>query len=217
MQPGTGATPDASIPAVFVVGEWRDRRMHPETSCALRSDAILERSVGPWCCRVRACAFRIAALPSGMRVVCVRVSFSSIVYNTQGTPVSGAGTAPRARRSPAPRRGAHASDREHNSIIDIGFLFLRMDLIVEGEYRLGLLLGRTSPAHRFLDGAKGLTQNTFGVHVHACTPVRSPSDQHVARDPPERSCVTAGASPLCQDVAGRQHETAPTPRPCVHT
>ena len=40
-----------------------------------RSDAILERSVGPWCCRVRACAFRIAALPSGMRVVCVRVRF----------------------------------------------------------------------------------------------------------------------------------------------
>ena len=69
MQPGAGAASDASIPAVFVVGMARFR-MHPKI---LRSDAILGRSVGPWCCRVRACAFRIAALPSGMRVVCVRV------------------------------------------------------------------------------------------------------------------------------------------------
>ena len=68
VQPGAGAASDASIPAVFVVGTARFR-IHPKI---LRSDAILERSVGPWCCRVRACAFRIAALPSGMRVVCVR-------------------------------------------------------------------------------------------------------------------------------------------------
>ena len=69
VQPGAGATPEASIPAVFVVGMARFR-MHPKIS---RSDAILGRSVGPWRYSMRANAFPIAALHSGMRVVCVWV------------------------------------------------------------------------------------------------------------------------------------------------
>ena len=50
-------------------GRNRAVRMNPKIC---QSDAILERSVGPWRCSMRASAFRIAPLPSGMRVVCVR-------------------------------------------------------------------------------------------------------------------------------------------------
>ena len=57
-----------SISTILVVGLARCRM----NLKICRSDAILARSVGPWRCSMRACAFRIAALPSGMRVVCVR-------------------------------------------------------------------------------------------------------------------------------------------------
>ena len=69
MQLGAGATSDASIPAILVVGMVHVR-MHAKI-CRLH--AILGRSVGPWRCSMRAYAFPIAALHSGMRVVCVRV------------------------------------------------------------------------------------------------------------------------------------------------
>lgn len=69
VQLGAGATSDASIPAILVVGMVHVR-MHAKI-CRLH--AILGRSVGPWRCSMRAYAFPIAALHSGMRVVCVRV------------------------------------------------------------------------------------------------------------------------------------------------
>ena len=69
VQPRAGVATGASILAIIVVGTAHGR-MHLKIC---RSHAILARSVGPWGCGMRAYAFPIAALHSGMCVVCVRV------------------------------------------------------------------------------------------------------------------------------------------------
>ena len=69
VQPGAGAATGAPIPAIYVVG-----KVHIRMRLKIcRSDAIFARSVGPWRCSMRASAFPIAALHSGMHVVCVWV------------------------------------------------------------------------------------------------------------------------------------------------
>jgi hypothetical protein len=66
---GDGRVVPGSSPAVLGVGTAHIRMRLK----LCRSNAILARSVGPWRCSMRAYAFRITALHSGMRVVCARV------------------------------------------------------------------------------------------------------------------------------------------------